>query len=495
MNDKHKNKGKGRPGSKSGARKEHQKSAHTASAAKGQVKEQVGRTTSHTTTRADQTRTSSSASMHARSDSNSKPSGSWMPPVALLFGVLGTLMSAILWSKLNSLSEVTTRAMSDQRSETSSKIADSQTQITASMEEKFAANQEQMTTTFSEQQAAVDSNIQAIDEKVSASLSSFNEELRTSAQADKEEISSATAMSIQEFSNSSESELNNISTSFNLGIRSVREDFEKRFEETESKVAIMQSSVQSANGDQSDWILAEVEYLLRTSQHRVTLAGDVEAGVTALESANDRLNTLGDVDYFPVREQIDAEVTELNSVGSPDIEGLVARLENASAAASGLPLKATEEEAEETAAEGEAEKRATVGGFMKNLNFSVTRSTQAEVDAKINAAEARARDSIAASSTGEGAQNKTQNSASDILDAHLQAARLSALRADSRQFTTHMDNALGFAGEAFDTDDSAVSDFVANLEEIRETNLVPDVPTLGSALSLFEQINAKRSEK
>jgi len=58
-----------------------------------------------------------------------------------------------------------------------------------------------------------------------------------------------------------------------------------------------------------------------------------------------------------------------------------------------------------------------------------------------------------------------------------------------------MDNALGFAGEAFDTDDSAVSDFVANLEEIRETNLVPDVPTLGSALSLFEQINAKRSEK
>ncbi len=522
MNDKHKNKGKGRPGSKSGARKEHQKSAHTASAAKGQVKEQVGRTTNHTTTRADQTRTSSSANMHARSDSNSKPSGSWMPPVALLFGVLGTLMSAILWSKLNSLSEVTTRAMSDQRSETSSKIADSQTQITASMEEKFAANQEQMTTAFSEQQAAVDnnlkaideklaanqeqmttalseqqaavdSNIQAIDEKVSASLSSFNEELRTSAQADKEEISSATAMSIQEFSNSSESELNNISTSFNLGIRSVREDFEKRFEETESKVAMMQSSVQSANGDQSDRILAEVEYLLRTSQYRVTLAGDVEAGVTALESANDRLNTLGDVDYFPVREQIDAEVAELNSVGSPDIEGLVARLENASAAASGLPLKATEEEAEETAAEGEAEKRATVGGFMKNLNFSVTRSTQAEVDAKINAAEAR--ESIAASSTGEGGQNKTQNSASDILDAHLQAARLSALRADSRQFTTHMDNALGFAGEAFDTDDSAVSDFVANLEEIRETNLVPDVPTLGSALSLFEQINAKRSEK
>jgi len=363
-----------------------------------------------------------------------------------------------------------------------------------------------MTAAFSEQQAAVDSSLQAIDEKVSTNLSSFNEELRTTAQADKKEISSATALSIQELSSSSENKLNNISTSFNVGIRSVREDFEKRFEETESKVAMMQGSVESNNalangGDQSDWVLAEVEYLLRTGQHRVMLEKDVEAGVTALESANNRLNTLGDVDFFPVREQIDAEIAELKSAGSPDIEGLVSRLENASNAVSDLPLKATEgadaDEGDVTADDGE--EGSATSGLLKNLNFSITKSTQAKVDARIRASQAKAeaKASIAASSgsASEGGQNNPQDGAGGILSTHLQAARFAALQADSEQFQTQLDNALAFTGEAFDTDDSAVSDFVADLEEIRETNIVTNVPTLGTALSLFEQIKAKRSEQ
>ena len=135
--------------------------------------------------------------------------------------------------------------------------------------------------------------------------------------------------------------------------------------------------------------------------------------------------------------------------------------------------------------------------MLKNLNFSVSNSTQEEVDAKIRAsqAKAKARASAAASSVGDGGQSNAQISVGGIVSTHLQAARLSALRADSEQFMTHMDSALELSGEAFDTDDSAVGDFVADLEQIRETNIVPNVPTLGSALSLFEQINAKRSEK
>ena len=130
-------------------------------------------------------------------------------------------------------------------------------------------------------------------------------------------------------------------------------------------------------------------------RHKVTLAGDVDAGVTALESANNRLDTLGDVDFFPVREQIDVEVAELKSAGSPDIEGLASRLESASDVAEGLPLKAAEEEAEvaggeENAAEGQAEESSAVGGLLKNLNFSVSNSTQEEVDAKIRASQAKA---------------------------------------------------------------------------------------------------------
>jgi len=485
MSDKHKKSGKGKPGasSQSGSSSSAPRKAPATSAA-------AQRTTSSTRTTGSHKTTTTGQYNGGREEKSS--GGGWIPPVALLFGLVGTLLSAFLWSKLNSLSSSTTTAMAEQREETSSKIADAQTQLTASIEEKNAALDEKVTSGFASVNEKVSADIATVNEKVATDLTSFGDEMRTSAQADKEEVSIATADTLQEFTNKSENELNTISTSFNVGIRSLREDVEARFSDSESKVSMMQETLQTtnelANRGQRDWILAEVEYLLRTGHHRVKLAGDVKAGVLALESANDRLHALGDIDYFPVREQIKQEVTELRRIGTPNIEGLIFRLETASKVADSLPLKPSEDAGGDASAEGGEEAEgggSAVSGLLKNLNFSVTSTTQADVDAR--------RDS--SRSAGGGAPNKQQIGASEALSTHLQAARLSALRADSERFMLHMDNALEYTGEVFDAEDNAVKDFVADLENIRETNIVPNVPILGSALSVFEKIDAKRSEK
>ena len=477
MSDKHNKPGKGKPAvsqgsqrtgasSQTGSSSSAPRKAPATSAAAQKTTSSSARTTSTQTASTSRSNNQTTGQYNAGREEKSG-GGGWIPPVALLFGLVGTLLSAFLWSKLNSLSSSTTTAMAEQREETSSKIADAQTQLTASIEEKNAA----------------------LDEKIAGDLSSFNEEMRSNAQTDKEEVSTATAETLQEFTSKSEDELNTISTSFNVGIRTLREDVESRFTDSESKVTMMQETLQTtnelANRGQRDWILAEVEYLLRTGHHRVKLAGDVKAGVLALESANDRLHALGDIDYFPVREQIKQEVTELRRIGTPNIEGLIFRLETASKVADSLPLKASEDEAGDAAAEGgeQAEGGSAIGGLLSNLNFSVTSTTQADVDARRN------------SSRSGGAPNKQQISASEALSTHLQAARLSALRADSERFMLHMDNALKYTGDVFDGEENSVKDFVADLEDIRETNIVPNVPILGSALSVFEKIDAKRSEK
>ena len=488
MSDKHNKPGKGKPAvsqgsqrtgasSQSGSSSSTPRKAPATSAAAQKTTSSSARTTSTQTASTSRSNNQTTGQYNAGREEKSG-GGGWIPPVALLFGLVGTLLSAFLWSKLNSLSSSTTTAMAEQREETSSKIADAQTQLTASIEEKNAALDEKLT-----------GDLSTFNEKLTGDLSSFNEEMRSNAQADKEEVSTATADTLQEFTSKSEDELNTISTSFNVGIRTLREDVESRFTDSESKVTMMQETLQTtnelANRGQRDWILAEVEYLLRTGHHRVKLAGDVKAGVLALESANDRLHALGDIDYFPVREQIKQEVTELRRIGTPNIEGLIFRLETASKVADSLPLKASEDEAGDAAAEGgeEAEGGSAIGGLLSNLNFSVTSTTQADVDARRN------------SSRSGGAPNKQQISASEALSTHLQAARLSALRADSERFMLHMDNALQYTGEVFDGEENSVKDFVADLEDIRETNIVPNVPILGSALSVFEKIDAKRSEK
>ena len=58
-----------------------------------------------------------------------------------------------------------------------------------------------------------------------------------------------------------------------------------------------------------------------------------------------------------------------------------------------------------------------------------------------------------------------------------------------------MGNAIDYTGSMFDSEQESVKSFQANLDEIAATNIVPTIPILGSALSVFEKIDAKRGDK
>lgn len=500
MNDKSNNKGAGQQKGKPAVSQQTRDNARTttsstSSSGKAPAASAAARSTSNksrTTTTTTLGGSSGSGGGSGNAVREEKSSGGWLAPVALLFGLVGTLLSGFLWSKLNSFTSTTTTALVSQKEETATMVADTKTELTAALDEKTGA----LETSLQEQTAANEEKFASVDEQVNEKLTSFGEEINAEAEVSQQEVATSTAQSLQDFTTKSEGELNAISTSFNVGIRTLREDMETRFQENESQVGQMQETLQTtnelANRGQRDWILAEVEYLLRTGHHRVKLAGDVKAGVLALESANDRLHALGDIDYFPVREQIEREVTELRRLGPPNIEGLIFRLETASKVADTLPLQATEEEAADSDASGqsaEAEpKDSAVGNLLKSMNFSVSSTDQSSIDSRLAK-------QAAGGGGGNSSPSKQQIGASEALSTHLQAARLSALRADSERFTYHMDNSIKYTGEVFDGEQDSVKEFVANLEEIRETNIVPNVPILGSALSIFEKIDAKRSEK
>ncbi len=512
MNDKSNNKGAGQQKGKPAVSQKTRNTARTttsstSSSSKAPAASAAARSSGNNKTRTSTTTQSGSSGSGGGSGHvvrEEKSSGGWLAPVALLFGLVGTLLSGFLWSKLNSFSSTTNTALVSQKEETATMVADTKTELNAALDEKTGALQTaldektgSLQTALETQAAQNTESLANLGEQVNEQMASFGDEMRSEAEAGKQEVATSTAQSLQDFTTKSEGELNTISTSFNVGIRTLREDMEGRFQENESQAVMMQETLQStnelANRGQRDWILAEVEYLLRTGHHRVKLAGDVKAGVLALESANDRLHALGDIDYFPVREQIEREVTELRRLGPPNIEGLIFRLETASKVADTLPLKATESEQGEGDASGDSDasgtsesKGSAVGNLLKSINFSVSSTDQTSIDSKL---------SQQASSSAGKSPSKQQMGASEALSTHLQAARLSALRADSERFTYHMDNSIKYTDEVFDGEQDSVKEFIANLDEIRQTNIVPNVPILGSALSMFEKIDAKRSEK
>jgi len=458
----------------------------------------------------DAAKSTAQAATSSSTTRSEKSSGGWVAPVALLFGLLGTGFSAYLWSQLKNLGESTSLQLQSQAESSKTDVAGVKTELdekTASLTSALDETTTALTSALDEKSSALTAALeektaglsQALEEK-SGALSSALEEtttamdekvvslgdtLREEASGDKVEIATSTASAVQELTSKTEQELNNVSTSFNTGLALQRERAADQFSALDKRLNDLDESVKTTNElasrGQRDWVLAEVNYLLRTGVHRVRLAGDVKAGVIALESASDRLHTLADIDYFPVREQIAEEVSALRRVGPPDIEGLIFKLEQMSKRADSLPLppdalaKARQSVKDDPAAAASSAAKS----LMEKLNFSFEVSDSSETGTP-------------RSSSRKAKPTKEQLTASESLRLHLQASRLSALRHDAESFTNHMDNAISYSEQIFDQEDDRVTTFIGDLTSIRETSIVPKVPALGSSLSLFTKIDSKR---
>ena len=88
-----------------------------------------------------------------------------------------------------------------------------------------------------------------------------------------------------------------------------------------------------------DWILAEAEYLVLAATQRVALERDVETAIAALRAADLRLHAAQHPDLIPIRDQIITDVTALEAVSRPDIEGLAIYLASAIELVDELPTK------------------------------------------------------------------------------------------------------------------------------------------------------------
>ena len=73
---------------------------------------------------------------------------------------------------------------------------------------------------------------------------------------------------------------------------------------------------------EKDWILAEVQYLIRLANHRLLLERDVETATTALVSADTRLAKIGDPLLISVRQQLAKDISALRDVAQPDVTGV-----------------------------------------------------------------------------------------------------------------------------------------------------------------------------
>ncbi len=346
--------------------------------------------------------------------------------------------------------------------------------------------------TVSGELQTVSGNLQSSSEELSGKMLQLGSDMEAKTQAAVTEIASSTASAVQELTSRTESEFSLLSKDVVEKREALQQDFSTKVgslgesisgvDQTVAKLSEqVRTNYELATKGQRDWILAEVEYLLRTGGHRVMLAGDTKSAVHALRAASDRLHDLGDAAYTPVRAQIAEEVAELRQVGTPDIEGIAFELQKLSKRADTLPLppsavtkavKEAQEDPENIDAGAMADQLfQSLKGLVKVEKYDGTPLIRP------------------------GKPTREQLSASEALRLHLQAARLSALRRDQQTYIIHMESAEKYVRENYYQDDDFTIAYLEDLAALKAQNIVPSVSKLGQALTLFNKTYSKRGEK
>lgn len=84
---------------------------------------------------------------------------------------------------------------------------------------------------------------------------------------------------------------------------------------------------QLPGADRNDWLLAEVEYLLRLANQRLVLENDVQGSLAILNAADKVLAETDSPLLFTVRQLVAGEIQTLKAVPAVDSTGAVARLQ------------------------------------------------------------------------------------------------------------------------------------------------------------------------
>lgn len=137
----------------------------------------------------------------------------------------------------------------------------------------------------------------------------------------------------------SQAEFKSLISTQREALAQLRSDASARIDALSRRSQDLEVKVQSlATVDRRDWLLAEVEYLLRLANQRVQLSHDPRSAAQLLSNADEILRDLDDAALHPVRAEIAKEIGALQSSAQRDVEGSYLALQALAAEAEKLKI-------------------------------------------------------------------------------------------------------------------------------------------------------------
>ncbi len=249
----------------------------------------------------------------------------------------------------------------------------------------------------------------------------------------------------------------------------------KQLELSHAKLQTHLQALQRQMGQtKSEVMIADAEYLLYVASQKLSLVGDVDSALKAMETADELLRLAGDPTLFKVRETLAREITALKAISSPDLVGISASILALEGQVDALPLRlphmgkvAPKPKAEEAPAPGLLEE-------WKEVLTIRRRQTGRPVEAILTPEEVEA--------------------IRQVLVLKLETARLAAMRGQAGLYQKSLEAAKEWLTEHFDVQTQEVRDFLARLETVSKQPVAVELPEVGAALKLLRQLPQLRLE-
>jgi uroporphyrin-3 C-methyltransferase len=226
---------------------------------------------------------------------------------------------------------------------------------------------------------------------------------------------------------------------------------------------------------QDEWVLAEARYLLHVANQRLQLQHDVATALAALNAADQRLLSLGDASYIPVRQAIAEEIATLRAVPVVDRDGLALELQQLAMGVDQLRVQGTQYT---------PEKPADVTGD----NDSWRAKSWREIPGALWTA---LKELVVVRRNDQPVGPMLPPDAQFFLYANLKlqldAARLALLAEEPAAWRASLDSARNMLGQYFDPEDVRSQRYQEALERLAAVEVRPDLPDISGSLQTLRQ--------
>ena len=252
---------------------------------------------------------------------------------------------------------------------------------------------------------------------------------------------------------------------------------ETRLAEYQSQQLALEALYQDLSRNRDEWQLAEIEQVLAIASQQLQLAGNVRAGLLALQMAEARLARADRPQFVPIRRALARDIDRLKSLPAVDFAGMSARIDGLIAAADSLPL-AFEERAERPAPARET----AAGGFLARLAADVwTELRQLVVVRRMDKSDPPLLPPSQAYFVRENLRLRLFN------------ARLSLLTRDEAGYREDLRAAQAWIQRYFDGKSRQTADALAQLKGLSSATVSFEMPTISESLDAVRGFKSRRA--